>query len=132
MRLRDSAKQAGRSRCVALARPLASPDLATTSRPQCGHRNRHRTDPMAAKKKASRGTKAFVDVFSPATYQRFSKTAKTVSGFRERHRKASERVEPGDKLLCYLTKLSRWVGVLEVESGPYDDEQPLFVEKDDP
>ncbi len=87
---------------------------------------------MAAKKKASRGTKAFVDVFSPATYQRFSKTAKTVSGFRERHRKASERVEPGDKLLCYLTKLSRWVGVLEVESGPYDDEQPLFVEKDDP
>jgi hypothetical protein len=38
----------------------------------------------------------------------------------------------GDKLICYMTKLSRWVGVLEVMSKCFRDDRPLFYDTDDP
>lgn len=41
----------------------------------------------------------------------------------------AERVTPGDTFVCYLTRLSRWFVLLEVE-GPYEDETPIFVAED--
>ena len=38
----------------------------------------------------------------------------------------------GDRLICYMTKLSRWVGVLEVTSDLFIDATPRFYESDDP
>lgn len=38
----------------------------------------------------------------------------------------------GDVLVCYVTRLSRWVGLLEVVEGPFEDSTPIFTEKDDP
>ena len=38
----------------------------------------------------------------------------------------------GDKLVCYLTKLGRWFGLLEVLEGPFVDRTPIFYEEDDP
>jgi hypothetical protein len=74
----------------------------------------------------------FVDLFSPETYEAFGKSDRTVTGFRPRQRAAAARVRPGDKLLCYMTRLSRWVGVLEVVDGPFDDAAPIFQAADDP
>src|SRR5688572_5891547 len=74
----------------------------------------------------------FLDLFSPETYEAFSRSDRSISGFRERHRGIAGRVKPGDKFLCYMTKLSRWVGVLEVLQGPYEDSRPLFVPDKDP
>lgn len=74
----------------------------------------------------------FIDVFSPETHATFSTTTKTLAGHRERQRKAAERVAVGDLLVCYLTQLSRWVGLLEVTSPTFEDHTPLFTEKDDP
>jgi hypothetical protein len=31
-----------------------------------------------------------------------------------------------------MTKLSRWVGILEVVDGPYEDDSPIFYPEDDP
>ncbi len=39
-----------------------------------------------------------------------------VSGFREQRRKAAANIHPGDYLICYLTGVSRLIGVLEVKS----------------
>ena len=58
----------------------------------------------------------FLDLFSPETYEAFSKSDRTVSGFRLRHQNAASRVKVGDKFVCYMTKLSRWIGILEVQS----------------
>lgn len=69
----------------------------------------------------------YLDLFSPETHERYSSSARSVSGFRVRHRHIASRVKAGDKLICYLTRLSRWVGVLEVIEGPYEDASPLFV-----
>lgn len=74
----------------------------------------------------------FLDLFSPETYEAFSRSDRTVSGFRRRQQSVAERIRPGDKLLCYMTKLSRWVGVMDVVDGPFIDGSPIFYAQDDP
>jgi len=76
--------------------------------------------------------KYVLNVFSPETHPRFSASDRTIAGFRVRHRQAAERLAPGDVIVCYLTRLSRWVGLLEVVGAPFEDATPLFVEQDDP
>lgn len=74
----------------------------------------------------------YTDLFSPETYEAFSESDRTISGFRMRHKKLASKVNIGDKLICYLTKLSRWIGVLEVTSKSFIDDSPRFYEADDP
>jgi predicted RNA-binding protein len=74
----------------------------------------------------------YLDLFSPETYEKFSQSSQTVSGFRQRQRNVAERIKPGDILVCYMTKLSRWIGLLEVTSESFEDNSPIFYEQDDP
>ena len=74
----------------------------------------------------------YLDLFSPETYETFSSSDRTLSGYSIRQRKTAQRIHPGDKLLCYMTKLSRWVGILEVMSECFVDDSPLFYTEDDP
>lgn len=74
----------------------------------------------------------FLDLFSPETATAFAQSNRSVSGFRTRHRVMAQRISKGDRLLCYLTRLSRWIGVLEVTGGPFEDDKPIFYPKDDP
>lgn len=74
----------------------------------------------------------FTDLFSPETYEAFTRAGQSVSGFRRRQLPWAQRVRPGDRLVCYMTKLSRWVGVLEVAGEHYIDDTPLFYPEDDP
>lgn len=74
----------------------------------------------------------FTDLFSPETYKAFSSSDRTVSGFRIRHQKTALRIEPGDILVCYVTRVSRWCGLLEVVEGPYEDSSPVFQAEADP
>ena len=73
----------------------------------------------------------FLDLFTPETWLAFREAGAAVTGFRERHmRLARERVSPGDFFLCYLTRLSRWCGVLQIESEAYHDDSPIHDELD--
>ncbi len=72
----------------------------------------------------------YVDLFSPDTYQTFSQSDRTISGFRERQLKLADRIIPGNRFICYVTKLSAWVGVLEVISGPFVDHTPIWGDPD--
>ena len=74
----------------------------------------------------------YIDLFSPDTYQAFSKSDQTISGFRARQKGVAASVKIGDKLICYMTRLSRWVGVLEVTSEFFVDDTPIFVPANDP
>jgi hypothetical protein len=74
----------------------------------------------------------FVTLFSPETHARFSASDRTQAGYRARQRKAAERVKVGDLLVCYVTGVSRWVGLLEVVGSVFEDATPLFTESDDP
>jgi hypothetical protein len=74
----------------------------------------------------------FIDLFSPETHEGFSRSSRDISGFRLRHKGMAERVKPGDSLVCYVTRLSRWFGVLEVIEGPFVDSKPIFLPDNDP
>ncbi len=75
----------------------------------------------------------FINIFSPETYQAFSRSGRDTAGFRLRHKKtAADRIKRGDLLVCYLTGLSRWCGLLEITEGPFIDHKPIFVSEYDP
>jgi hypothetical protein len=74
----------------------------------------------------------FIDLFSPETYEAFSRSERDISGFRLRHEGMADRIKSGDKFVCYLTRVSRWCGLLEVIDGPFIDNKPIFVPEDDP
>ncbi len=65
-------------------------------------------------------------MFTGTTWQEFLDAGSTVTGFREHRWKSVQRVERGDYFLCYLTGVSRFIGVLEVTSEPYQDETPIW------
>jgi hypothetical protein len=74
----------------------------------------------------------FINLFSPETYKAFARSIRDVSGFRLRRKGMAERIKPGDVFVCYLTRLSRWFGLLEVVDGPFIDDRPIFVPESDP
>jgi restriction system protein len=70
--------------------------------------------------------KYWLDLFTVQTYEEFHKAGAKVSGFRERQWNRCQRIQPGDKLLCYLTGISRWVGVLTVTGPAYRSEDRIW------
>lgn len=73
----------------------------------------------------------YINLFSPDTHKKFTDSDRTISGFRERQKNIAN-IKVGDKLICYVTKLSRWIGVFEVTSDYFIDEKPIFMENNDP
>jgi hypothetical protein len=71
----------------------------------------------------------WLDLFTGTTWQEFLDAGATVSGFRERRWKTVQRIKPGDYFLCYLTGVSRFIGVLEATSEPYWDETPIWKDE---
>ena len=74
----------------------------------------------------------YTDLFSPDTYEAFTQSDQSISGFRPRQKNAASKIKPGDKLVCYVTKISRWVDILEVTSECFESDTPLFYSEDDP
>lgn len=74
----------------------------------------------------------YTDLFSPETYGAFTASDRAVSGFRLRQEGIAATIRPGDKLICYMTKLSRWIGILEVTSTYFLDDTPIFLPTADP
>jgi hypothetical protein len=74
----------------------------------------------------------WTNLFTPETFEAFARSDRTKSGFRESQRSMAAKVRVGDKLICYLVGMSRWVGVLDVLEGPFTDRTPVFTPDDDP
>jgi hypothetical protein len=64
--------------------------------------------------------KYWLDLFTGTTWDEFRNAGANVSGFSNRMRKNVDRMQPGDRLLCYLTGVMRWVGALEVLGSSQD------------
>ena len=68
----------------------------------------------------------WLDLFTVQTYDEFQKAGAKLSGFRERQWNRCQRIQLGDKLLCYLTGISRWVGVLTVKGLPFRSAERIW------
>ncbi len=65
-------------------------------------------------------------VFNPETWRAFLETGARTAVFSERYLQAARtKVRKGDTLVCYLTRLSRWCGLLHVDSAAYQDDSFL-------
>lgn len=72
----------------------------------------------------------WLDLFTGVTWKEFQEAGSSVSGFRESRWKRVQKIAKGDYFLCYLTGVSRFVGVLEVVSAPFR-KQDRDIWKDD-
>jgi len=70
----------------------------------------------------------WLDLFTYSTWQQFLNAGASVTGFRDRRWSTVKQIRPGDYLLCYLTGVSRWIGMLEATSDGFLDEAPLWTE----
>ena len=68
----------------------------------------------------------WLDLFTVETWKEFQDHGSDVSGFSDKRWATVQRMKPGDFLLCYLTRVSRWVGLLEVTGEPFYDEEPIW------
>lgn len=74
----------------------------------------------------------YTNLFSPETYVAFTESERDVSGFRVRQKNVANQIRPGDRFICYMTKTSRWIGILEITEKYFIDDSPLFYPEDDP
>lgn len=75
--------------------------------------------------------KYFYQIYRITTYEIFMNSDRTITGVTIRSQNLCDKVEVGDRFICYLSGISRWFGVLEVESKSHlDKEKKIFYEKD--
>lgn len=72
----------------------------------------------------------WLDLFTVETWREFKAAGGKVSGFRESRWGRVKKIKPGDRLLCYLVGLKRWVGVLEVIDEPFMSTEPRIWQSD--
>ncbi|MCC6314649.1 MAG: EVE domain-containing protein, partial [Thermomicrobiales bacterium] len=66
----------------------------------------------------------WIIVGSPDNFERTAALGFTVQGIKSRHRKKAERMEPGDKLVFYLTGKKAFAAVATVESPYFESSEP--------
>ncbi|MCX8007769.1 MAG: EVE domain-containing protein [Coriobacteriia bacterium] len=68
----------------------------------------------------------WVDLFTGKTWDEFVAAGARTSGFRESKAKSVRRLKRGDWLLCYVTGVSRFIAILEVEGEPFTDDSRIW------
>lgn len=68
----------------------------------------------------------WLDLFTVETWEEFRSNGSSISGFSESSLKTVQQMKHGDYLLCYLTRASRWVGVLEVVGDAFVDSSEIW------
>ena len=65
-------------------------------------------------------------IFTERTWQEFRAAGADVVGFPTLRLGAAQKIPTGDWLLCYVTVVHRWVGVLEVTTKAFVDKSPIW------
>jgi predicted RNA-binding protein len=71
----------------------------------------------------------WLDLFTGVTWDEFKKAGSKTSGFRESRWKSVQKIRNGDYLICYLTGVSRFIGILEVTSEAFKDNSPIWSDE---
>jgi hypothetical protein len=68
----------------------------------------------------------YLGVFSVESWREFLSHGGNVMGFNEKKAGIASRLFPGDRILCYLSKVSAFVGWMEVVGPSYIETKPLW------
>ena len=81
---------------------------------------------------AERSSKLYwIIVGSPENFARTVERGFTVQGLKSRHRKKAERMQPGDKIVYYLTGLKAFAGIATVTSPYFESHERIWQSKDE-
>jgi predicted RNA-binding protein len=72
----------------------------------------------------------WIVVGSPENFAATRAHGFTVQGFKSRHRKKAEQMQPGDKLVYYLTGEKAFAALVTVTSACFEDHTPIWRSKD--
>jgi hypothetical protein len=81
--------------------------------------------------KGARDVTYWLNLFTVESWNEFKRAGGNTSGFRESRWSRVQQMRPGDRLLCYVVGLKRWIGVLQVTSDPFQSTEPRIWEGDD-
>lgn len=70
-------------------------------------------------------------VSSPENFETSRARGFDVAGMKSRHRKKAEKVQPGDRVLFYLTGLQAFGGLATATGTYYTAEEPIWISKKD-
>ena len=68
----------------------------------------------------------FLGLFTVDSWREFKRNGGKITGFNEKKAHAAQQLVLGDKILCYLTKVSAFIGVMEVTGPAYIDQTPIW------
>jgi hypothetical protein len=81
------------------------------------------------KLRKSKSRNYWLDLFTGKTWKEFLDAGAEVSGFRESRWTTAQKIRPGDYFICYLTGVSRFIGILEVTAAAYKDNGPIWSDE---
>lgn len=70
--------------------------------------------------------KYYLAIFNKETWNEFLEKGSSIYGTTIKRQKRMESTNPGDFLICYVTGLSRFVGLLEITSKAYLDDKCIW------
>lgn len=66
---------------------------------------------------------------SPDNFAATAASGWSVQGIKSRRRRTAEQLEPGDKLIYYVTKHVAFGGIVDVTSRYFEDHEPIWSSK---
>lgn len=76
--------------------------------------------------RVARSPRYFLGLFTVESWREFKRHGGEVMGFNEKKTKTVARLLPGDHILCYLSKVSAFIGIMEVAGAQYNDATPIW------
>ncbi len=68
----------------------------------------------------------WVALYTGTTWKEFLDAGAQTTGFSEKRWNTVQKIRQGDYLICYVSGISRWIGVLEVVSEPFLDSTQIW------
>jgi hypothetical protein len=87
---------------------------------------RKTTNKSAKRRRAPSSKTTYVVLFTVESWREFKRHGGDVMGFTERKAAMAAKLRVGDRLLCYLSKVSAFVGILEVAGSSFHDSSPIW------
>jgi predicted RNA-binding protein len=76
------------------------------------------------------GANYWIIVGSPENFSKTRELGFTIQGIKSRHRKKAEVMQPGDKIVYYVTGAKAFAGISTITSRYFESHEPIWKSKD--
>jgi predicted RNA-binding protein len=77
-------------------------------------------------------TNYYLALFNSTTWEEFLDAGGNIYGTTKNKENRAKKLKSGDKLICYISKIGTFSGILELKSESYIDNTPVWKDADYP